>query len=70
MVTEAARIGVSKVNVNSDLRYAYRTSLERELRDNPDEYAIVKLIGPVITAVQEVVEQRITVFRATGKADG
>ena len=29
---DAARIGVSKINVNSDLRYAYRTTLEAQLR--------------------------------------
>jgi fructose-bisphosphate aldolase class II len=64
----AAEIGVSKVNINSDLRYAYRTTLEEQLRAHPDEYAIVKLITPVIQAVQDVVEDRIELFGATGKA--
>jgi fructose-bisphosphate aldolase, class II len=64
----AARIGVSKINVNSDLRHAYRTTLESQLREHPDEYALVKLIGPVIDAVQEVVERRIELFGATGRA--
>jgi fructose-bisphosphate aldolase, class II len=64
----AAEIGVSKVNINSDLRYAYRTTLEQQLRDHPDEYAIVKLVAPVIRAVQSVVEQHIDLFGATGKA--
>jgi fructose-bisphosphate aldolase class II len=59
---------VSKVNVNSDLRYAYRTTLERELAAHPDEYAIVKLIGPVVDAVQAVVESRIDLFGSAGKA--
>lgn len=35
---------------------------------HPDEYAVVKLIGPVIAAVQDVVESRIEAFGATGKA--
>jgi fructose-bisphosphate aldolase class II len=65
---EAAEIGVSKINLNSDLRYAYRTTLEHQLHEHPDEYAIVKLIGPVIDAVQEVVEQHIDRYGATGKA--
>jgi fructose/tagatose bisphosphate aldolase len=64
----AAWIGVSKVNFNSDLRYAYRTSLERQLHEHPYEYALVKLIGPVIRAVQDVVETRIDLLGATGKA--
>ena len=65
---DAARIGVSKVNVNSDLRYAYRTTLESQLEANPDQYAIVKIIGPVIDAVQKVVEDRIDLFGSAGKA--
>jgi fructose-bisphosphate aldolase class II len=65
---DAARIGVSKVNVNSDLRYAYRTTLESQLKANPDQYAIVKIIGPVIDAVQKVVEDRIDLFGSAGKA--
>lgn len=64
----AARIGVSKVNVNSDLRYAYRANLERQLREHPDEYAVVKLIRPVIREVQDVVESRVDLVGLTGKA--
>lgn len=65
---EAARIGVSKVNINSDLRYAYRTTLEQQLRDHPDEYAIVRLVGPVVRAVQDVVEAKIELFGSAGRA--
>ncbi len=64
----AAQIGVSKININSDLRYAYRTTLEAQLAAHPDEYAIVKLVDPVITAVQDVVEERIDLFGSTGRA--
>ena len=65
---EAARIGVSKVNLNSDLRYAYRTNLEKVLTDNPDEFALVRLMGPVIAALREVVEGHIDLYGSTGKA--
>lgn len=65
---DAVKIGVSKVNINSDMRVAFRRTLERELRDNPDEYAVVKLMDKVIEAVQEVVEEKIDTFNATGKA--
>jgi fructose/tagatose bisphosphate aldolase len=54
--------------VNSDLRYAYRATLERQLRDHPEEYAIVKLSGPVIRAVQDVVEEHIDLYGSAGKA--
>lgn len=65
---EAARIGVSKININSDLRYTFRTTLEKVLADNPDEYAIVKLMPEVYGAVQAVVEEKINAFGSAGKA--
>ncbi|HBO64808.1 TPA: ketose-bisphosphate aldolase, partial [Candidatus Saccharibacteria bacterium] len=43
---EAAKIGVSKVNINSDMRFAYRTGLEQVLKDNPDQFAVVKIMEP------------------------
>lgn len=65
---EAAKIGVSKVNVNSDLRYAFRTTLEKVLTDNPTEYAVVKLMPQVYGAVQAVIEEKISAFNSAGKA--
>ena len=65
---EAARIGVSKININSDMRYAFRTTLEKVLAENPDEYAIVKLMPEVYGAVQKVVEEKIQAFGSAGKA--
>jgi len=66
--TDAAKIGVSKVNINSDLRFAYRTALEKTLADNPEQFAVVKIMGPVIDAVQAVVEDKIKSFGSEGKA--
>jgi len=63
----AAQIGVSKININSDMRIAYRTTLEKVLKENPDQYAIVKLMGEVRDAVQAVVEEKIHAFGSAGK---
>lgn len=65
---EAAKIGVSKININSDMRYVFRTTLEAVLRDNPDEYAVVKLMPTVYQAVQRVVEEKIDAFGSADKA--
>jgi ketose-bisphosphate aldolase len=64
---EAVKIGVSKININSDLRHAYRTTLEAQLKANPHQSAIIKLIPPVIDAVQKVVEAKIDAFGSAGK---
>lgn len=65
---EAVKVGVSKINVNSDMRYAFRTTLEEQLKQHPEEFAVVKLMDKVIDAVQAVVEEKISYYNATGKA--
>ncbi len=65
---DAARIGVSKININSDMRIAFRDTLEKVLREHPDEYAVVKLMPEVYQAVQVVVEEKISAFGSAGKA--
>lgn len=65
---EAAKIGVSKININSDMRYAFRTTLEKVLAKHPHEYAVVKLMPEVYSAVQAVVEEKITAFGSVNKA--
>lgn len=65
---EAARIGVSKININSDMRYAFRITMEKELKENPGEFAVVKLMDKVKDAVQAVVEEKIHAFGSAGKA--
>ena len=65
---DAAKIGVSKININSDLRYAFRTTLEKVLRENADEYAVYKVMPQVCAAVQAVVEEKIQAFGSVGKA--
>ncbi len=65
---KAAKIGVSKININSDMRVAFRNTLEKVLKENPDEFAVIKLMDEVIGAVQAVVEAKIDAFGSAGKA--
>ena len=66
---DAVKIGVSKVNINTDMRVAYRTTLDKVLKENPDEYSVSKLITKyVIPQVQQVVESKILDFNSSGKA--
>lgn len=65
---EAVKIGVAKININSDMRIAYRDTLEKVLKKNKDEYAVVKLTGTVIAEVQEVVEAKIDMFNSSHQA--
>jgi fructose-bisphosphate aldolase, class II len=63
----AVERGISKININSELRQAYRTTLEAQLQAHPEQVAVVKLLGLVLDAVQALVEQKLDVFGAAGK---
>ncbi len=65
---EAVKIGVTKININTDMRIAYRETLERVLAENKTEYAVVKLMGEVIDEVEKVVLGKIADFNSTGHA--
>ena len=65
---DASKSGVSKININTDMRVVFRDTLEKVLRENPEEYAVVKLMPQVFSAVQAVAEEKIHAFGSTGKA--
>ena len=66
---KAVAAGVTKININSDMRYIYRISLEKALKKNPNEYSTAKLINKyVVPEVQKVVEDKLDDFNAAGRA--
>ena len=65
---DASKAGVSKININTDMRVVFRETLEKVLKENPKEYAVVKLMPQVYGAVQQVVEEKIAAFGSAGKA--
>ena len=66
-VKSAISTGVVKININSELRLAFRTTLEKVLKEN-QELAIYKIMPPVIAAVTKVVETKMTLFGCAGQA--
>lgn len=65
---DAAEIGVTKININSEMRKAFRSTLEEQLKANPNEYAVMKLMGPVEDSIQHIVEAHMDVFGSSGQA--
>jgi len=66
-IQAAIKLGVVKVNVNTELRLAFKETLENVLRGS-EEVAIYKIMPPVIAAVQKVVEEKIELFGSSQKA--
>src|SRR5262249_34003986 len=59
--------GISKININSEMRQAYRTTLEAQLQAHPEQVAVVKLLGPGLAAVQAVGEHQLGGVGGAGK---
>lgn len=68
-VKEAIKIGkIIKVNVNTELRQAFRDALGEELGEQPNQYKYYELTGDIIEAISAVVEAKIEVFGSFNKA--
>jgi fructose-bisphosphate aldolase, class II len=66
-VQAAIQNGIVKVNLNTELRQAFRDTLEKVLKDFPEEYAMYKAEKPIIEAIQKIVEHKIEIFGSTNK---
>lgn len=61
-VKQAISSGIVKVNINTQLRVAFRETLENTLKGNPEEYTWYRLTPAAIESVKEVVENKIRLF--------
>jgi fructose-bisphosphate aldolase class II len=58
----AIAAGITIVHINTELRVAWRRSLEDSLAAKPDEVVPYKLLPPVVESVREVVKSRFRLF--------
>lgn len=69
MIREACRIGIRKVNIDTDLRLAMTGAIRKYLAEHPEEFDPRKYLGPAREAVRQVVLHKIDVLGSAGKAD-
>ena len=69
ILKEAGRLGVSKINVDTDLRLAMTASIRKVFGENPSEFDPRKYLGPARDQVKETVQFKIkNVFCSSNKA--
>src|SRR5215469_15403542 len=61
---KAIAAGINIVHINTELRVAWRRSLEKSLAKDPNEVVPYKILRPVVGAVNEVVRSRLALFDA------
>jgi len=60
----AIAAGINIIHINTELRVAWRQSLEESLKRQPNEVVPYKILPPVIDSVKEVVASRLKLFTA------
>ena len=69
MLKEAGQRGVSKINVDTDLRLAMTANIRKVFKENPSEFDPRKYLGPARDCIEEVVRNKIkNVFGSSNKA--
>lgn len=72
MVTEedikkAITLGISKININTELRLAFSNYLREFLQNHPEEYVPGKILDGVISEISKVCEEKIKIFGSNKK---
>lgn len=68
MIRTAAKYGVCKVNIDTDLRLAMTAEIRRYLAEHPADFDPRKYLGPARDAIQAMVQHKIrNVLGASGK---
>ena len=66
-IKEAIKLGIVKININTELRVAYSDALEKEIKEHPGEVRPYKILASTIEETKKVVAKKIELFGSGGK---
>lgn len=66
-IKEAIKLGIVKININTELRLAFSGNLRRFLDNNKEEIVPYKFLVDSIKSVESVVGRKIALFGSAGK---
>lgn len=66
-IKKAIELGIVKININTELRVAYKEALSGQLEEEPQETTPYKMMAPSFEAVKKVAEEKIKLFGSAGK---
>jgi len=67
-IKKAISLGISKINIDTDLRLAFTATVREVLANSPKEFDPRKILGPAKDAMKEVVKGKMRLFGSSGKA--
>lgn len=66
-IKKAIWFGVVKININTELRIAYKKELSKEIEEHSEEIKPYKILAPAVEGVKKVVEEKIKLFGSMGR---
>jgi len=66
-IAESVKIGISKINISSDVKAAYYKKVREVLKDNEGWYEPNAIYPPCIAAAREVIEFKMNLFNSVDK---
>lgn len=69
-VKKLISLGITDINIDSEIRQAFTSTLRQTLKSKPDEVDPRKLLKPSREAVTKKVAEKMDVFGSTGKVNG
>jgi len=66
-VKKAIKLGIVKININTELRVAYSEGLKKEIKEHPEEVKPYKILTPAVEEMKKVVAEKIKLFGSAGK---
>ena len=67
-ISKAAKMGICKVNIDTDLRMALTAKIRQVFAETPAEFDPRKYLGPGRDAIEKMVKHKLHVFGCAGKA--
>ncbi len=67
-IKEAISLGITKINIDTDLRLAFTCAIREILLSSPKEFDPRKILGPAKEAVKEVIKGKMRLFGSSTKA--
>jgi len=67
-IQKAISLGISKINIDTDLRLSFVGALREILTTKPEEFDPRKILGPGREAIKQTVQSKMKLFGSSGKA--
>ncbi|MGC8895394.1 MAG: class II fructose-1,6-bisphosphate aldolase [Candidatus Bathyarchaeia archaeon] len=67
-IKKAISLGITKINIDTDLRLAFTATVREVLAKSPKEFDPRKILGPAKEVMKEVVKGKMRLFGSSGRA--